>query len=132
MKELINKFKEIERETSSEKGNYNLFALFLREDSPNRWDILVSADWIDGDKDQALKYIAQKIQSSLSPNELLLVSRIVIIEEDNPALPAFLGTIGVKHGNIEIKDSSFNGLEIKHGFLITSINRRQEAKFANS
>lgn len=33
MKEIINKLMAIEKETSEEKGEYNLFALFLREDS---------------------------------------------------------------------------------------------------
>ena len=30
MKELLEKLKKIEKETSAEKGNYDLFALFLR------------------------------------------------------------------------------------------------------
>lgn len=132
MKELIEKLRKIEEETSSAKGVYNLFALFLREGSPNKWEVLVSASWIDADKELALKYIAERIQDSLDEDQLLLISRIVIIEEDNPALFAFLGAIGVEHGSIEIKGSNFNGLEIKHGFLITAIDRRHEAEFAGN
>ena len=50
MKEVLNKLMSIEKESSAERGDYNLFALFLREDSSNKWDILVSADWINNYK----------------------------------------------------------------------------------
>lgn len=33
MKEIIEKFVTIEKELSDEKGDFNLFALFLREDA---------------------------------------------------------------------------------------------------
>src|SRR2546423_7817056 len=119
MKEIVDKLTEIEKKTSTEKGEYNLFALFLREDSPNKWDILVSAKWIDKDKGEALKYLGSNIQNTLNKNELLLISKIAIIEETNPALPALQQAIDVQHGLAEIKESNFFGLQIKQAFLIT-------------
>lgn len=124
MKELVDKLSAIERETSLEKGDYNLFALFLREDSPNKWDILVSANWIDENKEKALKYLAQKIQTEFTSEELVQIARIVIIEGENPALPALQQSIDTEHGTAEIKDSNFFGLQIKHAFLITSKSRQ--------
>jgi len=126
MKEIVNKLMSIEIETSKDKGPYDLFALFLREEASNKWDILVSAHWINSNKEEALKYLAQKIQKSLDKTELLLISRIVIIENNNPALPALQQAISVEHSNTEIKDSNFFGLQIKHAYLITS-QRRQAA-----
>lgn len=120
MKEIINKLRVIEKETSVERGEYNLFALFLREDSSNKWDILVSASWIDNNKEEALKYLAQKVQKAFTKTELSQISRIVIIEENNPALPALQQVVSIEHGAAEIKDSNFFGLQIKHAFLITS------------
>lgn len=126
MKEILNKLISIEKETSSQRGEYNLFALFLREDSSNKWDILVSAGWIENNKEEALKYLAQKIQNSFTQSELLLISRIVIIEDTNPALPALQQAFSIEHGSAEIKDTNFFGLQIKQAFLITS-RRRQAA-----
>ncbi|HEX5025935.1 MAG TPA: hypothetical protein VFV68_11725 [Agriterribacter sp.] len=126
MKEIISKLIEIEKETSQEKGAYDLFALFLREDSSGKWDILVAADWITTNKEDALKYLGASIQKKLAPKEFLLISRIVIIEESNPALPALQQAFSIEHGAAEIKDSNFFGLQIKHAFLITS-KRRQAA-----
>jgi hypothetical protein len=123
MKEIIDKLILIERETSQEKSGYDLFALFLREDSSNKWDILVAAKWINNNKEDALKYLATKIQNSFNQDELLLISRIVIIEDNNPALPALQQAINIEHGSAEIKDSNFFGIQIKHAFLITSLRR---------
>lgn len=124
MKEIVNKLMAIEKETSAERGEYNLFALFLREDSSNKWEILVSSDWINNNKEEALKYIAQKIQNAFTQSELLLISRIVIIEDTNPALPSLQQAINIEHGSAEIKDTNLFGLQIKHAFLITSIRRQ--------
>lgn len=125
MKDLLNKLRLIEQETSREKGEYDLFALFLREDSPNKWDILISASWIEN-KGDALNYLAKKIQNSFTQNELLMISRIVLIDGNNPYLPELQQAINVEHAFAEIKDSTFFGLQIKQGFLITS-QRRQAA-----
>jgi len=124
MKKLLEKISAIEKETSLEKGDYNLFALFLREESFNKWDILVSANWIDKNKEEALKYLAQKIQKEFTGEELAQISRIVIIEKENSDLPALQQAINTEHGTAEIKDSNFFGLQIKHAFLITSKNRQ--------
>ena len=124
MKDIVEKVTAIEKETSAERGEYDLFALFLREESSNKWDILVSAKWISESKEDALKYLAQRIQKSFTSSELLQISKIVIIEKNNPALPALQQAISVEHGSAEIKDSNFFGLQIKHGFLITSKSRQ--------
>ncbi|NBB32087.1 hypothetical protein GVN22_27455, partial [Cellulophaga sp. BC115SP] len=50
MKNLIEKFSKIEQEIVNVKGDFELFALFLREDAIDKWDILVAADWISHNK----------------------------------------------------------------------------------
>lgn len=120
MKDILDKFIAIEKDLCKDKGEFNLFALFLREDSANKWDLLVSADWIIENKTESLKLIANKVQEHLEKKELVNLSRIVLIEEDNPALEAFHKAVNVEHGRAEIKDSNFFGLQIKHAFIITS------------
>lgn len=124
MKEIVKKLVEIERKTSQEKGEYDFFALFLRENSSDKWDILVAANWVDINKEAALKYLAKSFQSSFNQSELLSISRIVLIEDTNPALPALQQAINIEHGAVEIKDTNFFGLQIKHAYLITSKKRQ--------
>jgi hypothetical protein len=51
---------------------------------------------------------------------MLKLSRIVMIEQDNPALEAIQRAIHIEHRAVEIQNSNFFGLEIKLGFIITS------------
>jgi hypothetical protein len=120
MNEIVEKLVRVEREMATEKGRFLIFGLFLREDSPDLWDVVVAAPWVATDKSGSLQYISGKLGSVLAPEELLRLSRIVLIEPDNPALSALQQTIQIEHGTAEIKDSSFSGLPIKHAYLITS------------
>lgn len=120
MKNFVDKLKRIEGQLAQEHGPFTLFALFLREDAPGKWDLVIAAPWIEKNKQSALKTVAQTLQKSLKQYELLNLSRIVIIDQSNPALDALHRAIHVEHGDTEIKDSTFFGLQIKHAYLITS------------
>jgi len=65
------------------------------------------------------------VQKGLSKEELLKLSRIVLINERNPALEAMYKAISGR--NIEIKDSNFFGLQIKHAYLIALRKRNKSA-----
>lgn len=117
---------------AKQKGPFDLFGLFLREDAPGKWDLVVAAEWIEKDKQAALKYIAGVLQNTLSKSELLKLSRIAIIDEGNPALEVFQKAMHVEHGIAEIQDSNFFGLQIKHVYLITSKRRASNAPNNNS
>ena len=120
MKEIADKLRNIEIELSKENGDFELFALFLREDAPNKWDLIISSDWARKDKKSALNTIVAKIQGSLTTEETVKLSRIIILNKDDTALNALHGAMHVEHGVAEISDSNFFGLAIKHAYLITS------------
>lgn len=117
---FIDELISLEREISNVKGDFSLFTLFLRDGSENKWDLIISAPWIGKKKKETLDYIVNKIKPRLDEQELISISRIVIVDEKNPALEAFHRAINVEHGNIEVKDSSFFGLQINHAYIITS------------
>ncbi|MEO6050999.1 MAG: hypothetical protein ABIP78_06670 [Pyrinomonadaceae bacterium] len=120
MKDLIEKFQDLELEISKVKGDFALFALFLRDDSVDKWDIVVAAPWIENDRKNALAYITSRIQLVFSKAELTRISRVILIDEANPALSAVNTAIRMNHGAAEVKDSNFFGLRIKHGYILTS------------
>ena len=123
MKEIVDKLKEQEVIMANEKGPFELFALFLREDAPGKWDLVIAAEWIDKNKEASFKYVAGIVQKTLSKEEMMKLSRIVLIDEKNPALEALHKAMRVEHGIAEIQDSNFFGLQIKHAYLITSRQR---------
>jgi hypothetical protein len=120
MKEVAEKLRKTEKALSEAKGPFDLFALFLREDAPDVWDLLVAGHWIEADKTKALRAISKRVQRDLSAEELKKISRIVIIDKNNPSLNAVTSALGVKHGLADVKNSNFFGLAIKEAFIITS------------
>ena len=125
MKTLITKLIKAEIALSAKHGKFNLFAAFLRDDASNLWDILVSAPWISKNRTRSIRLIAEVIQSDTTPTERRLISRVVAIEPENPALGAIQSAIHTEHGSMEVRDSNFFGMAIRHAFVITS--RRNDA-----
>jgi hypothetical protein len=123
MKKIVAELQKLEALIAEEKGEFDLFGLFLREDAPDKWDLLFAADWVDENKASAIKYMAGQVQRVLSKEELMSISRIVIIDESNPSLAAFHSAVHVEHSLCEIQNSNFFGLQINHAFLITSMRR---------
>ena len=64
MKEIIKKLIRLETTVASEKGPFDLFALFSTdEEVEDRWDLVISATWIGEESLQALEYLTKKLHS---------------------------------------------------------------------
>lgn len=118
--EFTEKFRELESHIAEEKGGFVLFALFMREDAPDRWDLIVSAPWVGGDKPSAVNYFVSQIKSRLGEQDLTNLSRIVVVDPQDAAVQALNRAIAIEHGRVEVTDSNFFGLHIKHAYIITS------------
>ena len=120
MKDILNKFISLEEKLSQEKGDFSLFALFLREDSEDKWDLVLSAPWLNSSDRNEYKYIASHVNELLNKDELIYLSRIVLLDKGNPVVEAVNRAISIEHGQCECKDCNFFGLQIKHAYIITS------------
>jgi hypothetical protein len=118
--ELTQKFSELESRVAEEKGGFALFALFMREDTPDRWDLIVSAPWTGDDDRGTVNYFVTQIKSSLGEQELTSLARIVVVDPQDAAVQALNRAIQIEHGAVEVMDSSFFGLPVKHAYIITS------------
>jgi len=135
MKEQIEKLQKVEKNLSDSRGKFELFALFLREDSPDKWDLLISADWARVNKKDSIQVTIEEVRKELSNQELLMISRIIVLDKNDAALKAIHQAVQVEHGLAEISDSKFLGLSIKHAYLITSqreVNNKADAADAKS
>lgn len=124
MKELLPRFIELEKAISEERGGFAVFALFLREDAVDKWDLILAAPWIEEERKEALSYVTSKVQEAFTADELSRISRIVLIDLVNPAVEAVNQAVTVKHGQAEVRESNFFGLQIKHAYIVTSERRR--------
>ena len=117
---VLDKLASLERTIAQEKGDFSLFGLFLREEAQDKWDLLTSAPWLQADKKEGLKYLAEQVRSTLDGDELLSISRIVILEKGDPTLEAIHRAVKVKHGKVEVRNSNFSGVQITHACISTS------------
>src|SRR5438067_6589780 len=99
--ELTEKFAELESRIAEEKGAFALFALFMREDAPDRWDLIVSAPWVGDDKRGAVNYFIAQIKSKLGDRDLTNLSRIVVIDPQDTAVQNLNRAIQTEHGGVE-------------------------------
>jgi hypothetical protein len=118
--ELTEKFTELEAHIAEERGPFALFALFMREGAPNCWDLIVSAPWAGEDTRSVIDYFVSQIKSRLGAQVLIYLSRIIVINPQDSAIQALNRSIQVEHGRVEVRDSDFFGLTVKHAYIITS------------
>jgi len=123
IEDIVKKLKGYEETMAKKKGPFDLFGLFLRDDAPGKWDLLVASDWIEENKEESLKYIIDMVQKGLSKEELMKLSRVVLVNERNPALEALYKAIGSARDS-KIYNSNFFGLQIKYMHLITLRGKR--------
>jgi hypothetical protein len=80
----------------------------------------VAAPWIEGDRKEALSHITRRTQEAFTSVELSQLSRIVLVDLANPEVEAINRAVRIQHGQAEMRDSNFFGLQIKHAYIITS------------
>lgn len=124
MQNLIDKFKLVLDSLEKEHGEVTLFALFLREDAFEKWDVVVSAKWLNPESQDSYSLVNSEIQKFIKNGNLIKLSRIVIISSNNPLLKV-LQTFMNGKGQVQIQNSqilsdtlSFN---IKSAYLLKCV-----------
>lgn len=122
MNNTLEKLKKILVDLESEKGPILVFALFLRVDPLEKWDIVISASWLDPNDISSYKIISEKIQKNLSPTELVQLARIVILANDDPVVLFLQNSQSVLNGHFgEVSGDIFSekfGFSIKKAYLL--------------
>ncbi|ETX06024.1 MAG: hypothetical protein ETSY2_19590 [Candidatus Entotheonella gemina] len=80
MKQIVDKLVALEHDIVSEKGEFSLLALLLREDAGDKWDLLASAPWLEENQKASLDYLVNHLQSRLETQELLSLSLSLSLE----------------------------------------------------
>jgi hypothetical protein len=120
MTELTEKFAELESQLAEERGGFAFFALVMREDAPDRWDLIVSAPWAGDDKRSVVDYFVGQIKSRIGERGLTSLSRIIVIDSEDAAVQSLNRAFQIEHGKVKVRDSNFFGLPVKHAYIITS------------
>ena len=122
MKSLLDKLKNVVVSLEKEHGAILVFALFLRVDPLEKWDIVVSASWLNENDISSYKTITSKLQENLSPQELTQLARIVILGISDSVVSFLQNSETVTNGHFgEVSGDLFTekfGFPIKRAYLL--------------
>ena len=120
---LLKKLGSLELALSRQRGEFELFGIFLRKESQGKWDLIVAAPWLHSYDRASLQAIVSEMQKSLSPAELLEFSRVVVLDKGNPFLENLLGSFETEHDAIEARNLTLLGLSFRRAYVITARGR---------
>lgn len=125
MQNLIDKFKLVLDSLEKEHGEVTLFALFLREDAFEKWDVVVCAKWLNPESQNSYSLVNSEIQKFIKNGSLTKLSRIVIISNNNP-LVKLLQNCYIGKEQFQIPNPQFLSdillFNIKSAYLLKCIN----------
>jgi hypothetical protein len=102
----------------AERGPFVLFGVFMREDSSGRWDLVVSAPWLEEGKLKALGEFVQTLAKGIGEEEVLSFSRIVTLNRDDFALHAVLDGVAGARLPLHKEGPGLFGLPLEHAHVL--------------
>lgn len=122
MNAILEKLKTVLIALEKEHGLIHVFALFLRSDPFEKWDIVVAAPWLNPCEMSSYKTVSERIQKILTPEELTQLARIVILNDNDPVVSFLQNSISVTNGHFgEVSGDAFTekfGFTIKKAYLL--------------
>lgn len=101
-----------------QRGAVWLFALFERKETAGKWDIVLSSEWSDTERADAVRLISDALVPKLSSDELSALSRVFIAPSYAPEVDVFaLGDRGMPMKHFFSDDFSFMGVPIKQAYV---------------
>lgn len=125
MKDIIEKLNNVKNDIIREKtdGFLRFFGLIARIDLENKWDILISADWIDkSNLEQDFVFLINKLKTQFN-EDLGFLSQIVFLAPDEPFIKNLARAIkseDKKDGDEACDLKISEKITINHIFIITS------------
>ena len=86
MKTLIEKVKKLASILVAEKPKLHFLALVHRVGAPEGWDVVIASDQLAPRAMDALDYVAERLKKVLSLNELIQISRIVVLPRNHEVI----------------------------------------------
>jgi hypothetical protein len=74
---------------------FDVAAIIEREDADGRWDLAVSAEWID--EYDFIETVAPKLSEVLSDPELIKLGRLVVLDREGEFMREFNQRLGLNH-----------------------------------
>lgn len=116
---LAKRLQLAETAISSSHGQFILFVLAEREETPDKWDLLVSALWLDTAR-QGVQQMVNLLKPYLTESDWLALASITPLDPSLSYVQWIARTYNVQHDSQEVVDTFWDSLFIPHGYIITA------------
>ncbi|MBL0340738.1 MAG: hypothetical protein IPP71_07365 [Bacteroidetes bacterium] len=120
MTPFINRLVAAEKYLSKRVVNFNLFAAFQKDDLFKKWDIYVSFQVNEIDRNEIMEKISKHFQSNLLVNDLISISRIMYLPPNDKFVKSFTNNLSLEHSCKEVDNPASNQLHYLQAYIITS------------
>lgn len=118
MTEEVEKFRSVVKACEEDRGPFKLFGIFKRADTPDVWDVVASAPWLNENRLDGLRYLAAKLGEVFSDDEMLNLSRIIPMNTNDAALVQFVDWARSLPLPIMLVNSFFAGALVTEGYVL--------------
>jgi hypothetical protein len=105
-------------EIAAKKGHFTLFGLFRRADALGKWDLVVSAPWLEKGKLKALGELVELLAQSIGKESISQFSRVEAVPSNNPTVKYILDTIPVDDSERRLQNTDLFGLQIRDAIIL--------------
>ena len=116
---LVQRLKAAEEDISLAEGPFVLFALAERDEAPGKWDLLVSAEWLDINR-KGIDQMVDALKPYLEPADWRHLASITPLSSSMEYVQWIAHKYGFQHHVLEVTNTFWDGVFVSHAFLITA------------
>jgi len=111
-------FRKAMRDIAAKKGDFILFALLKRANGIGRWDLVVSAPWLDGRLETTRKLV-DLVVKSIGRKSLLELGGVETVFAQDPSVKSLIRNFPVDDGECRLESpTELFGLEMAEGIIL--------------
>ncbi len=114
---IIDKLKGLLSKIISLGKRISLFVVIQREDA-NTWDLMIGGDKLDTKEN--LDLITANINKIFEKNEIVLFSRLILLDSDHSFLNSINRAFAIEGGSVRIENTRIGNVFIKNSYLFYS------------
>lgn len=103
---------------AAKKGDFTLFALFMRASGVGKWDLYVSAPWLD-DRLETTRKLVDLVVKSIGRKSLLELAGVKTVFPHDPTVKFIIKNFPVEDGERRLESpQELFGLEMAEGIIL--------------
>ena len=116
---LARRLQIAEKAIASIHGQFVLFVLAEREEAPGKWDLLVSASWLETSR-KGVQQMVDLLSPYLTALEWVQLASITPLAPAMEYVQWLAQKYELQHDNLEVVNAFWDGLFIPRGYVITA------------